>query len=176
MMIIDCQYGINHVKMIFLEDQYMSESFTLPPERLVPSYVKFIVGKRLNNQIFDVSHLLWPKKEIIDACLARLEKEPNSRIRGSIGNALLQISFFQEEIGPEGMHDCHLDLFEQDITSMDEDALVSLRKAVAAHLPHLNAPRFIDALRLVQAEFKNLHDRWIAIEDRWEKQEGSGVA
>ena len=135
-------------------------------EQIVTGYIKFNQRCYYGNQIHDASMLPWPKQEIIDACLKRLERTSNPNVRRSIGHHLLQTAYYQDGVGEESLRNCRFELFPVDLNSLGDKELAKVRALVARELTHLDPDRFIPLLRRVQAEFKELNEACEEIEKR----------
>ena len=133
-------------------------------EHIVTGYIKFDQRCYRGNEIHDSSILPWPKQEIVDACLKRLERTDNPNVRRTIGHHLLQTAFYQDGVGEESLRNCRFDLFPMDLNLLGDKELAQVRALVARELRHLDPDRFIPLLCRVQAEFKELNEACEAIE------------
>ena len=136
----------------------MSEYSKATMRSTIALFVKSIARRHRTNTIYDSSILPAPRETIIEYCLLRLKAEKNGIIRRNIADALLCIPFYQDGIGTPPMVDCRFDLFTMDLSSLDERQLGKVRLAIAEHLPHLDARRFLAVLTRVQAEFRQINE------------------
>lgn len=133
-------------------------------EQMVTGYIKFNQRCYHGHQIYDASMLPWPKDQIIDACLQRLEWTENPNVRATIEHHLLQTAFYQDGVGEEPFRNCRFDLFRTDINHLPDEEFAKVRELVVKELSHLDPDKFIPLLGRVQAEFKELNAICEAIE------------
>lgn len=139
-------------------------------ERIVTGYIKFNQRCYHGDLIHDSSMLPWPKQEIVDACLQRLEQTDNPNVRRTISHHLLQSAFYQDGVGEESLRNCRFDLFPMDLNLLGDKELAQVRALISRELRHLDPDKFIPLLCRVQSEFKELNEACEGIEKRYQEK------